>query len=579
MSLPMQTVYGSEMLYMLNDIKLMFRVAGVLFKGSSYTTGSSNGLKKNSNKWLYPLLLLCMLPMLGSMVMLIVGSYDALAAVGKETLIIRTYLTISVVLTLFMGLFYALSILFLSTDNDALLHLPLKTWQICGARFINILIYEYLFEAFVYVPFFVTFGIMSKAGVLFYIYAIVLGALLPVLPVAIVSIIAMLMMRFLPFLKNRDRINVFSTIAVFVFMFAVYIPTMNEFGDIDEGENPALLFEMIAGESSSFTRILGYIVPSMLFTLRTLDTYATFQGLLWFVLSIVTSVLAFAVFMLAAKLMYEKASLGITQTSAKHRKLSEKQLETGSSKSSALKALIMKELRLLLRSPVAFMNCCLMTWIWPIFLLAGFFLSADMETFAEMRNTIGENIGDLLPFVLAGVVAITTFIASTSASTATSISREGSAIVFAKMLPVPYYTQLKAKLYSSFLICGIPGAFVMGVLAFVLNCGLLNSILILLVSGMTFMYVSGIGLLVDMGRPKLVWADENAAIKQNVNSFISFALSIPVIIIVCGLPVLVSVFSNVLGSIAVIAMSLLAVWAVLTVIKVRSDKCYDNIQM
>lgn len=564
---------------MLNDIKMMLRVAGVLFKGSSYTTGSSNGLKKNSNKWLYPVLVICMLPMIGSMVTLIVESYDALASVGKESLIIRSYLIISVALTLFMGLFYSLSILFLSTDNDALLHLPLKTWQICGARFINILIYEYIFEAFVYVPFLVAFGVMSRAGALFYIYAVILGALLPIVPVVIVSIIAMLMMRFLPFLKNRDRINVFSTIAVFVFMFAVYIPTMNQFGDIEESENSALLFEMIAGDSSSFARALGYIVPSMLFTFKALDAYATLQGLLWFVLSIVMSVLAFAVFMLAARLMYEKASLGITQTSAKHKRLSEKQLEAGSSKSSALKALIMKELRLLLRSPVAFMNCCLITWIWPVFFLVGFFLSADMETFVELRNTVGEHIGEFLPFVLAGVIAVTTFIASTGSSTATSISREGSAIVFAKMLPVPYYTQLKAKLYSSFLICGIPGAFVMGVLAFVLNCGLLNSILVLLVSGMAFIYVSGIGLLVDMGRPKLVWADENAAVKQNINLFISLALSIPVLIAVCGLPLIVSIFNTVLGSIAVIAMSLLAIWAVLAIIKARADKCYDNIQM
>lgn len=563
---------------MLYDIKIMFRIAGVLFKGSSYSKGSANGLKKNSNKWVYPVICLCMIPMLASMVMLIVGAYGTLEQAGKADLIIKTYLVLSVVLTLFMGFFYALSILFFANDNELLCHLPVKSWQICGARFINILFYEYLYEAFVYIPFVITFGIMARAGVLFYIYSIILGAMLPILPVALISILAMLIMRFVPFFKNRDRINLFSTLAVFVFMFAVYMPMMNKL-EVEDDENISALFEMIAGENSSVVKIFGYVIPSMLCTFKALDGYSSIYGFLWFAAAMFISLAGFALFMLAANLIYEKASNGIGGVTAKHRKLSDAEFSANSEKSSALKALVKKEIKLLIRTPVFFVNCCLMTWIWPVFFCVGFSFSADWDAFFEAREYIEQNIDAFLPYVLAGVVMITAFISSTSASASTAISRDGSAVIFAKIMPVPYYTQLKAKLYASFLLCGIPGAIVMGIVASVMNCGLFNSILIMFVAGTASVYVSGVGLLVDMGRPKLVWTDENAAVKQNVNSLISFALSIPVGIAVCILPMLISLYNTFLGGIAFAVMSIFAIWAVLTVIKMRADKCYDNIQM
>ncbi len=562
---------------MFRDVKMMLRVAGVLYKGSSYAKGAeNNGLKKNKNKWLYPLLVICFLPMLASMVMMVVAAYPELEQNGREELIIKSYLIISTVFTLFMGFFYSISVLFFATDKDALAHMPLKPWQICGARFVNILLNEYIFEAFVFVPFLITYGIMSRAGVLFYLYGLITFAVLPVIPVALLSILVMLIMRFVPFFKSKDRVNVLSLILTFVFMFTVYFPAMSKLDSISE-DSAGGIFELLAG-NSDIARALGYIVPSLSFSQNAMLNTGSVMGLIWILLAVAVSLAGFGVFMLAARFMYERASGGIVEAAARHRRLSEKEFLTVTAKSSAVKALALREIRLVLRTPVYFMNCCLMTWVWPVFFCAGFFISGDAQAFEEITALLKVNIDSILPYVLAGVSFVTVFISSTSSPASTAVSREGAGVVFSKMIPVPYYDQLKAKLYASLIICGVPSSVVMGIFALVLGCGVLYSVIVMIIAAMAFVYTSTLGLLVDMGRPKLTWTDENAAVKQNVNSMLAFGLSIPLAAAVCG-PVLLALINPWLGTAAITVMSGFAIWAMFALLKMRANRCYENIQM
>ncbi len=564
---------------MLRDIKIMLKLTAVLFKGSSYTSGSKgNGLKKNGNKWLYPVLAICLLPMLASMVIMVVQGYGELSAIGKEFMIIRAYLNISVLLTLFMGFFYSLSVLFFATDNEFIAHLPLKPWQISGARFLNILIYEYIFEAFVFLPFAITYGVMDGAGVMFYIYSLIVAAVLPVVPVALMSIVVMFIMYACPFLKSRDRMNVLSTALMLIFMLVFYLPAVGEMSS-SEDESVIPLFEMLAGESGGVGKTLGMIVPTLLLGLRAIHSSGHIMGLVYTVLTVAVAAAAFVLFELVSKLIYAKASSGITQATASRKKLSAAQLENGVKKSSAIKSLVIKEIRVLMRTPVYFMNCVLMTWIWPVFFCIGFVTAGSMEDLMEMVDRVSGYVDQFFPYILMGISMVNAFIVASSSPSASAISREGTEILLSKMLPVPYYTQLKAKLYSSCILCGAPSIVLFIALAVVLRCSILQVLAVVVVSAASFFYVACLGLLVDMGRPKLVWTNEEAAVKQNINSLIAMGLATPMTLVVCGGPLALSFVNHIAATVALAVLSVVVCWLMLQIIKVRADKCYDNIQM
>ena len=566
---------------MFANIKKMLMLARIIFKGSSYSGGSSNGLKKNNNKWMYIVLPLCFLPLLINMVAMLIMGYQALSPIGDEYLIIKTYLTLSALITLLLGFFYAISVLFFSNDHEILSHLPLHPWQICGARFLVILIYEYLFEAFIYIPFVIAYGIMAKAGILFFIYALIAGVLLPVLPVALLSVVAMLLMRFIPFFKSKDRVNLFTTALSIVLIFVLYLPFINAMSSAEE-ESMTPMFYMIAGGPDSIAGILEYVLPSLGFSFGALSEYSSIYGFINIILAVVVSVASFIFFMAVANLIYDKAASGITDSKAKHKTLSATELTHKSQKTSALRALIVKEIRLALRSPIFFMNCILMSWIWPVLIVIILCASGDMsEALVEIQIFMENNASAVLPYILAGIAGITAFMSSTSCFTSTALSREGAQISFSKMLPVSYYTQLKAKMYASFLLCALPVPVILFIAGIIFSCGVVNSFLFAAISLLTFFYVSCIGLLVDMGRPKLIWDNEQAAVKQNFNALIAMMLTIPVAMIVIGLSLVPLIF-NLGTTVSCVLHILLAVAAsaiFMLLIKKNAEKCYNNIQI
>ncbi len=563
------------------DIKKMLKLALIMLKGASYSRGKKEtGLKKNKNKALYILLPICFLPTLISMVSMIVMGYSELNAVGDATLIIKSYLTISAMLTLMLGFSYAVSILFFSTDSDLLAHLPIKSWQICGARFTVVLFYEYLFEGFVFIPMFITYGIMSGASVMFYIYSIIVGIMLPILPVALLSVLTMLLVRFIPFFKSKENMNYFTTILSIVIILALYIPFMNTMNT--ENESVAAMFYSIAGPGSA-ADTLQYVLPTLTFAFNALSKHCELAGIIDILLFAFGNALGFVLFMLVAKLLYTDALQSVTEGAKSRKKLTSKEVSQRSVKSSAIKALTLKELRFLMRSPTYFMNCVISVVIFPIIFGIAFFFGAESEDMlGEIQSFFQSGIDEFIPIALIILSVITAFIGGTGSIASTAVSREGTQISFSKMIPVPYFTQLKAKLYSAIILSAAPFALLILAACLVIGVGIQNSVFFTITAFMAFTVTSEIGLLVDMGRPKLIWDNEQVAVKQNINGFLGMILAIPVVIII-SLPSVLAFFLLHFNAFEVcitnIAFSILTYRLLLVWIYKRADKCYDNIQI
>jgi ABC-2 type transport system permease protein len=113
-----------------------------------------------------------------------------------------------------------------------------------------------------------------------------------------------------------------------------------------------------------------------------------------------------------------------------------------------------------------------------------------------------------------------------SSTTTCSISLEGRGLWIAKSLPVGTMTVFLSKILVNLSIT-LPAVFVNGLLLMMaLKTGFLDSILLFLVPGVYAVFVSLMGLVVNLHFPYLDWVSETQAVKQSAATLISMLLGI-----------------------------------------------------
>ena len=95
-------------------------------------------------------------------------------------------------LAIFQTLFSSINILYFTKDNEYILPLPLKPYQIILARTGVMLIIEYVIIFLLGLIPLVMYGVLTNAGILYYITMICSVILLPILPILLISIIVMI---------------------------------------------------------------------------------------------------------------------------------------------------------------------------------------------------------------------------------------------------------------------------------------------------------------------------------------------------------------------------------------------------
>jgi ABC-2 type transport system permease protein len=249
------------------------------------------------------------------------------------------------------------------------------------------------------------------------------------------------------------------------------------------------------------------------------DALKGFVNLTLFVLICILFVM---LFLSLGEGMYFKGVVGMSEASAKRKKYTEAELRKSSKQTSAIKAYTIKELKLLFRTPVYFMNCVLMNFLFPVFLIIPFMVQPD-----EMKElqSLGTYISNGSGAVLAVAFGISVMVTSTNGIAASAISREGTNIFVCKYLPVSYKTQIMAKVLSgmSMGVLGTVSLVLAAVLFIPVPAYLILLIALVSLPGIAFSCL--VGILIDLNFPKLVWDNEQKAVKQNFNVVINMLAS------------------------------------------------------
>ncbi len=437
--------------------------------------------------------------------------YDSLSMYGFQSLIIRLAVPASGITVFMFGIFYVMNVFFFSRDIENYLFLPVRPGEILMSKFLVALVYQYFIYGMLFMPVLLVYGFLDKAGPLFYLYVLIVTLFVPVLPMVAASLIAMIIMRAGKGIKNKDRFNMIAGVLGLTislgFSFGIqYLAQRATTGNMvitDLSQLPAI-------------KVTSLAFPTSYLASEALVAYDGFSGLMFLLALIAVSLLSMAVFYVVGNAIYFKGVMGVLDSSSRRKKLSTGELDKETSSKPILLAYSLKELKLLMRTPAYFMNCVLVSLIFPLFFIIPFLIdgpdSADIkEIMVFLRSTGDANL-------LVVMTALGLLLGGLNIISSTSISREGKNFFFMKYVPVPYMTQLYAKILSSFYVEGVAAVILYGLLILLFKPSMIVVLLSIPLFILASIFMNQFSIAIDVYMPKLEWDSEQKAVKQNLNS-------------------------------------------------------------
>lgn len=460
--------------------------------------------------------------------------YGPLKQFGMAQLLPKLVLYSASLVVLIFAFFYVMSVFYYSSDIENYLYLPVNPGSLVLAKFMVVGFYEIVSTLAMFYPSLIVFGVLDRQGIGFYLKSFLAMILLPVAPLAIMAILCMILMRFSKIFRNKDRftlvsslIGIFIAVSVSSLMQQLSTSLDNGIPVMLQSEGPlvTVLSLVFPAATLMYNAIFGDVLSLLLNTALTLVVIAGFLGL----------------FYLAGNRLYIDGAKGLKESGMKRRDLTSSELTASTRRSGVMLAIAGKELKTLVRTPPYFLNCILVTLILPVFFIMPFFFGSGIEEltlmlgaadFEQLRQVV------LPEHIIIGLMAMMAFYAGINLIAATAISREGSNFSFMKYIPVPYQTQLMAKILPA-MVVELAGVLILLVPAVIILRPSPLAVIAGLVLGFLLSLALNLAMIaIDVIKPVLNWTSEQKAVKQNFNALVSTFLSM----IVGAIPVVLYFF-------------------------------------
>lgn len=215
-----------------------------------------------------------------------------------------------------------------------------------------------------------------------------------------------------------------------------------------------------------------------------------------------------------------------------HRKESLTTVLSATKKGNKKLSYLKKELKLLMRTPAFFSNCILSNLLWPIIIILIYLIQGQDNIILEFINHYkqGEQLGLIVIFI--SIFAISAILTTANSIASSSISREGKHFPFMKYIPLEYKTQLNIKALASIIISFGFNFTYLCIVCYFMNAPFIDFIIFTIVSLLSCLFFTYLGIYLDTINPKLVWEDELNALRGNENTFFSMAISMIIAVII-----------------------------------------------
>ena len=454
---------------------------------------------------------------------------DGLIAIHQETIFVGMILFMIFGLAIIQTIFSSINILYFTKDSEYLLPLPLKPYQIILARTNVMLIAEYVIIFLIgFIPL-VMYGILTGAGIVYYLTMILSVILVPILPVLLISMLIMFIMSFARLTKNRNRFQLFATLLVLAIIIALSISTSGMKQDLTNEE----MAQMVVQANGMIELVKGY-VPTVDYLMEALTTNSLFTAIVEVLKTLGITIIGFIVYMLIAQKIYFKGLVGNLfggGASSSNKEINQKEYRN----SKLYKSYVGKEFKNMARNPVFLMQCLIPAILIPIIMVVVVYtgLNSDgmgLEKITQMVQQMSTNTFFIACIILGVIQFFTMFIYISI----TAISRDGENAVFMKYIPVSLYKQYMYKIIPNIIMNIVTIIITLGMAEYLLNLPVITLIALFVVATIMGILQSIAMIIVDLKRPKLNWDSEYAVAKQNLNLVFPVLLAMVNIVILVG---------------------------------------------
>ncbi len=447
------------------------------------------------------------------------------AEVGESTNGIMLFIHIISIFSFIFGLNVIFNVFYFSEDVETLLPLPLRPCQIIASRFTAALISESIMQFLVVLAALMGYLIAADLPFWSWLISIIAIGTSPILPLIYCAVLCMIVMAFTRWIRNKDMVNRITGVFV-ILLIAGIVSCVSFVYSMDMSS----LITLLADKNSAALQTLNAILPHTQFIISAITT----GNMLDLLIYIGILAVAIGVFMLLAQLLYFKGVLNSNQIRQKH--------DNGTAlhnyfrrqkQSSPEWAYFKKEIRILIRTPAYFMNCILISFVWPIFIYLVYLLQGPTHFLEHFADGVRSGNMESTLYYLLAVSAVSVLVTAANSIASSSLSREGKFLSFMKYIPMPYSVQIRVKTMVAITVSGT------GMLIYTLAAGLLlgiNWTMLLfscLLSCLSVIFAALFGVYIDSVNPKLVWDDELNVLRGNYNIFFNMAIAMVMEAVLC----------------------------------------------
>jgi ABC-2 type transport system permease protein len=434
------------------------------------------------------------------------GIYAVAHMLDQGSVVITMGLVAGSLIVFLFGIAHVMSTFYFSHDLNFLIALPLKASSIIGGKFSVILISNYITILPFVLPAMVLYGIRTGGGVVYLMGSMLIFLLTPMIPLSLASIAVMLLMRFTNLGQKKDALRLAGMI---FFLFIIVV--LNVFlTKIPEGMETEYI-QRIFTENEGLINYIGRTFPPAILATRALASAGLTRVANFLAYAGISLISTYFTLWVGDRVFYQ-GYIGGSEISVKKR-ISEMDLKKQLSRStSPVMAIAIREIKLLLRTPIYFFNSIAVVILLPVVMIVPLLSSGGLGEIMAILSGITNRMFIVLAY--AAFMGSTALFAPAASS---SFSREGKTFWISKTIPVHPAEQIKAKVVYSFMITcsAIPLVIVSSI--FLVKLSWIEA-LIAVMMGCVFAIPSiTSNLMVDFLRPYLTWDNPQRAIKQNMN--------------------------------------------------------------
>lgn len=491
--------------------------------------------KKEYYKQLFTLIIVpvALIPAFFMYISLMTAIYMGLVMIDQTSVFLSIGYIMATVLIIVFGIMYILSEFYFSDNIEELIPLPISPRKLILAKFLSILVFEYIFAAFIFGPILIIYGVGQGMGLLYVLLSFLVFATIPVLPLSLMTALIMLIMQSASLKGRKDMLQIVFVFLGIAVIFGVQIWFTSQLGNGDEVDFQILMNTLLTN-NEGFLNTIGYTIPTSFLMAWALNKI-TLVSFAWVGALLGITLLSGALMVAIGERVYIK-SIVSGKIQKKGKRLSSVERNKALvKKSHGAMAVFTMDLRLLLRTPIYFFNNVSVVIIAPLCLLISFaFIDIPPEDLQGIQDFF-RGMPLLINFLLIGFFI---FFGGTSATTATTFSREGKASWLTRMIPVSSRDQIIGRTGVAMLVQSLGIVFTILAIQFFFPLTLSTLIVTITLGMLGSLPILLFGLFLDMNRPLLNWDNPQKAVKNNMNVIITLFVGMAytgLIILICGL--------------------------------------------